>query len=522
MLKHCIICGKEFETSGNRKICYDKHMKICEVCGKEFELKWPYTQKTCSDTKCRAQHTRSVAISTKKICELCGKEFLPSSPRQKFCSGPHLHVCEICGKQFEYTYLTKDRRTCGSEDCVQKLRESTNESLFGVKNVMQLEDVKERLKSTNQIRYGVDWPGQSAEIRGKMSDSLERRFGRRFPSQIPECREKFESTMESKYGGKYTMNSEELRKKVVSTMLKKYNVPYYCMTEDYHKFQRNLVSKINKKFAKLLEINGINCAFEYRIENRSYDICIPDRKIVIDIHPTITHNSYMSIYDKNSHGLDKMYHYNKTVLAESNGWRCINVFDWDDWGKILSMISSKSLTYYARDLEIRDVSKTECDNFETSNHLQGKCYGQLVRLGLYQGDKLLQLMTFGKSRYSKKYDWELLRLCTDSESRVVGGASKIFNHFVKHFHGSIISYCDYSKFSGDVYLKMGMVYDHSTPPSKIWSKGSDKITDNLLRQRGYDQLFKTNYGKGTSNEELMLDNGWLPIYDCGQKVFVYD
>lgn len=56
---------------------------------------------------------------------------------------------------------------------------------------------------------------------------------------------------------------------------------------------------------------------------------------------------------------------------------------------------------------------------------------------------------------------------------------------------------------------------------KIWSKGNIRITDNLLRQRGYDQLFKTTYGKGTNNEQLMLNNGWLPIYDCGQSVYEY-
>lgn len=44
---------------------------------------------------------------------------------------------------------------------------------------------------------------------------------------------------------------------------------------------------------------------------------------------------------------------------------------------------------------------------------------------------------------------------------------------------------------------------------------------------GFDQLVgsKLNppqlYGKGTDNEELMLKYGWLPIYDCGQKVFVW-
>lgn len=522
MLKHCKICGKEFETKKNRTICYDKHTRICEICGKEFELHWPYTQKTCSSNMCRAQHIRNVSNSKKKVCELCGKEFAPKSPRQKYCEGPHIRRCIVCGTEFEYSKESKNKKTCGSKECIQKLRENTTSLRFGVSNAMKSEIVKERVKETNQLRYGVDWPSQNPTIHEKMENSLESRFGKRFSSQIPECRCKFESTMESRYGGKYTMNSEELRSKVIETMMKRYNVPFYCMTEDYHKFQRNLISKINKKFGSLLEMHNIEYEFEYRIQNRSYDICIPSSKLLIDIHPTITHNSYMSIYDASSNGLDKMYHFNKTKLASDHGWRCINVFDWDDWDKIINLIKQPKFIYYARTLKLSEVSKKQCDEFENTYHLQGTCYGQSVRLGLYNnaGD-LIQIMTFGKPRYTHKYDWELLRLCTKSEIRVVGGASKLFAYFKKHYEGSIISYCDRSKFNGSVYEKLGMMHDHSTDPAKVWSKDTFKITDNLLRTRGYDQLFGTNYGKGTSNEELMIEHGWLPVYDCGMSVYEY-
>lgn len=30
------------------------------------------------------------------------------------------------------------------------------------------------------------------------------------------------------------------------------------------------------------------------------------------------------------------------------------------------------------------------------------------------------------------------------------------------------------------------------------------------------------YGKGTNNEELMIKHNWLPVYDCGQKVFEWN
>ena len=31
-----------------------------------------------------------------------------------------------------------------------------------------------------------------------------------------------------------------------------------------------------------------------------------------------------------------------------------------------------------------------------------------------------------------------------------------------------------------------------------------------------------HYGKGTSNEELMRNAGFVEIYDCGQQSWVYD
>lgn len=138
------------------------------------------------------------------------------------------------------------------------------------------------------------------------------------------------------------------------------------------------------------------------------------------------------------------------------------------------------------------------------------------------GDKLIELMTFGKPRYNKNYEWELLRLCTHKDYKVVGGAERLFKYFIKTYKpNSIISYCDFSKFNGDVYNRLGFKQKGNIIPSKHWSKNNKHITDNLLRQRGYDQLFKTNYGKGTSNEELMILNGWLPVYDCGQITYIW-
>lgn len=57
---------------------------------------------------------------------------------------------------------------------------------------------------------------------------------------------------------------------------------------------------------------------------------------------------------------------------------------------------------------------------------------------------------------------------------------------------------------------------------KLKHDAMKNITNNLLLQRGYDQLFNEHYGKGTSNEDLRIKSGWLPVYDCSQKVFTWE
>ena len=61
-------------------------------------------------------------------------------------------------------------------------------------------------------------------------------------------------------------------------------------------------------------------------------------------------------------------------------------------------------------------------------------------------------------------------------------------------------------------------------PSKHWFNLKTKrhITDNLLQQRGYSQLHNDKeHKKGESNKQLMLDAGYLEVYDCGQSSYVW-
>ena len=66
-----------------------------------------------------------------------------------------------------------------------------------------------------------------------------------------------------------------------------------------------------------------------------------------------------------------------------------------------------------------------------------------------------------------------------------------------------------------------MEFKELTKPNCNWSKGIYRITNNLLMQRGADQLIGTNDGKGTSNREIMIREKWKEVYDCGQLIFIW-
>ena len=312
----------------------------------------------------------------------------------------------------------------------------------------------------------------------------------------------------------------------LSTNIEKYGVDNAYKLAVYTGAQ----SEPNRLFSNILNAKHISYRSEFFLHSDTatgkgyrYDFLVNDT--FIEINPWPFHNSTWSPIDTDL-PLKKDYHSNKTNVAKEAGYRCIHVWDWDDKEKIVQSLLDKE-TIYARNCLIKQLNKSETDFFINTYHFQNTCKGQTYSYGLFYNGELIQVMTFGKPRYNKNYQYELLRLCTKFKYKVVGGAERLFKHFIKTVEPeSIISYCDNSKFNGAVYQRIGMLLKDKGTPTKHWY--SDKlqvhITDNFLRQRGFDQLFGKEfgcYGKGTDNDRLMIEHGFVEIYDCGQSVYTW-
>ena len=446
---------------------------------------------------------------------------------------------EVLSK-IQKTNLERYGVECSAQsDVVKEKIKDTNLKKYGVECSFQADVVKDKIKATNLERYGVDNPSKSNIIKQKIVESNRKNLGVDYPMQSKDVMDKSRVTSFEKYGTEYPNQSDIVKSKIDASTLERYGVNRVCKLDEFKQkvvdtnrerygvdytclvFSGKLKgndSSYNRSFAKLLDDNNISYEREFLLEKYSYDFRVGNT--LIEINPTATHNTHFNPYGKNR--IDVNYHRDKSKCAKERGYSVIHVFDWDDTNKIVHLLSHRD-TVYARKCDIRVVSEIGTEEYLIKHHLQGSCRGQSIRLGLYYDNQLVSLMTFGKSRFNKNCDYELLRYC--SHYNVVGGAEKLFKYFVDTYKpNSVVSYCDTSKFSGKVYDMLRFKIDTINSPSCHWySVKEDKhITDNLLRMQGYDRLFKENHGKGTSNEELILNRGYLPVYDCGQSTYIWE
>lgn len=440
---------------------------------------------------------------------------------------------------------------------IEKKRQDTCLEKYGSTNPMQNEEIKNKVsnilqgfsdeqyaKRTEKFRKTMESKSQeekdtiamhracaTKKYFASMSDEERASFSQRMsetyaklPEEVKEKRkqkisETYKKNCLNKYGVTNTSKLKEIQNKWSQTCMEKYGVPFACMRGECRNYSKT-DSGPNKAFAEKLTSLGIEFTKEFPLDKYSFDFRV--NNYLIEIDPSATHNVIWSPFDN---PISKDYHKLKTQCAEKHGYHCVHIFDWDNVEKIIQLFLQKREMALARSCEVVYLDKETSSAYINKYHLQGDARDE-IRMGLVEkkSKELISVMTFGKPRYNKKYDWELIRYC--AHKSVVGGASKLFSHFITNHPGeSVISYCDLSKFNGEVYDFLGFKKINSSISAHWYNpKTRIHITDNLLRQRGFDQLLGEEYGcfgKGTSNEELMVQHGFVKIYDAGQATYIF-
>lgn len=485
-----------------------------------------------------------------KTCEICGKEFESLSPKKRICYEDHYKQCPYCGTQVLWnSYLefhgckpciyqeaTKKRKVTMQEKYgaptsfqSEELRNKAKETWRGkygenVTNPMKSQKIKNKVVQTCIEKYGVDNPMKSKEIAAKSRNSritpqelvLEKikqtwlqKYGVDNVFKSEEIKEKIRQTLQERYGVEHPMASPEIRNKFEQTCMQKYGFPYYVLTDEYRhlKYCRN--SKTNIDFGKHLEEHGIHFRTEYSISRRSYDFFIPERDLLIEINPSYTHSILGTHW--NEVGTPKYYHVDKTKLAEENKLSCLHVWDWDTWDTLIEMYLPRN-KLDASELEVFRLNVESCNEFLMKNDNRPVPKNQSLCLGLVKDQQIYQVMTFGRSKHQSKYMYQIYRTCTKLDYEIIGGWDVLSSEASKVFGvTSCIAYADVSKpMYKHVYEDIGMNLQKRNPPNLLWSKNKEVKWDRFESSHDPD-----------AHEHLISDK-WLPVYDCGTDVYIFE
>lgn len=244
------------------------------------------------------------------------------------------------------------------------------------------------------------------------------------------------------------------------------------------------------------------------IPPKELDVLLPDKKIAFEFNGLYWHSEIYKTPE---------YHFNKKKLTEKQNIELIQIFE-DEWfnkkeivqSKILSLIGKIPRKIFARNCNIKEISSKLANQFLKENHLQSSGRSN-IRIGLFYNNELISVMTFLKNDISKNIKgWELNRFCHKKYVSVTGGASKMFQYFVKNYQPEIITtFSDQRWAKADtVYSKLGFSFVYETKPNYWYFMPNDT-------KRYHRYALKKPENTDLTEKELRESQGYIRIHDCG-------
>lgn len=252
------------------------------------------------------------------------------------------------------------------------------------------------------------------------------------------------------------------------------------------------------------------------------DFYIPSKSLAIEINGLYWHTELK--------GKNRRYHLSKTEMAKERGIQLIHIFENELVNKqdiVLSILQSKlgvGERVYARKTQYTRIEdKKQIKDFLNANHIQGALRSNNgIAYGLYKGDEIISIATFGKSRYNKKYEYELLRFCNKTGQSVVGGFSKLLKAFIEgHDPESIITYADRRYSDGSLYAKNGFAFIGDSTPNYFYYKSGVRLESRVKYQKHKLPAILENFDPALTERENMANHGYHRIWDCGNRVYVW-
>ena len=485
-------------SKGYSKYCKDKNC-ICNINKKKEK----YKKQALSLSKTRQKETKEQ--KEKRIINF-----------KKTMENKTTEEKELISKSRKESFIKR------SKEEKEKTKKKINET-WSSKTKEELNTINQRRKQTKLEKYNnenFNNPSKNLETRKK--HNLENFYSK--------------GLMHIKNVEEY--NEEGIRKFIVDGVFKKdackeyfnignskiYKLKNILDIKEPTLYKREGVEfKINKMFDYVFEVNNRRI-----IKPLELDLYSKNHNFAIEYNGVMFHSHGISKYSVFNNPIEEpKRHLYKTEQCEERNIQLFHIFDteWlsdkrEIWISMIENKLNKNIKIGARKCIVKEVSTKEAKEFINSNHLQGYINAK-IKIGLYYEGKLLQVMTFGKPRYNKEYQYELIRFCTLKGYSVQGGGSKLLKTFERLYEPeSLISYANRRWSTGKFYEKSGFQFIKNTPPNYFFFNPKDCV----LRSRIQFQKHKLknileSYDEKLTAKENIYMNNFRKIYDCGNKVY---
>lgn len=292
---------------------------------------------------------------------------------------------------------------------------------------------------------------------------------------------------------------------------------------------------------ELKEISGITFISNSRriLENKKeLDFYIPEKRLAIECNGIYWHSYSGRNTDPSSEMNNKKFqmnrHVDKVNACEKQGITLFQVNE-DELNNKLDIWKSKIRTklglfdqvIYARLCEVREIDTPIARSFINKTHIQGYANSS-IKLGLFYCRDLVSVMTIGKPRFNKKFEWELIRLSSELNTRVIGGASKLLKYFERNYNPkNIISYGNrrWVNSEKNVYKSLGFNFVEITKPSYYYYHVSKSnpipMHRSLFQKHKLRNLPETKkfYKDELTEEEIMQLANFRKMWDAGHLTY---
>jgi hypothetical protein len=261
------------------------------------------------------------------------------------------------------------------------------------------------------------------------------------------------------------------------------------------------------------------------LNGKELDFYFPEKKIALEFNGLYWHSE---IGGKKN----KRYHLNKTNGCLFHGIQLIHILEneWRDHKEIVQSDLRRMLkipnsnTIDVSECNVKEIDNREKNEFLVNNHLYGEDKSG-VKLGLYHNNRLVSVMTFIRSRFNKKVEWEILRYCDLLNIVIRGNSAKVlFDYFVSQYKpSSVLGYSNKRFLDDNFHLTLGFKFDKIMPPDYHYISPDYKCIYNKMFFKGDKNLKEKllTFNPELSEWDNMKLNGYDKFWDNGKVVWIW-